>query len=71
MKKFTRAQIWRIHEIIEPIMRIILWVIVLAPLVWLFLSFIDVNMHNSIGEGYGQYHAWNAFILFFDLMKGV
>ena len=62
MKKLTRAQIWKIHEIIEPLMRIILWVIVLAPLIWFFLSFIDINLHNGLGDG--EYKSWNLFTLF-------
>lgn len=38
---------------------------------WILISIIDTNMHNSIGTGYGQYHAWNAFGIFLDLIKGV
>lgn len=35
--------------------------------VWLFASFIDVNMHNDyFSEGYGEFAKWNAFVLFFD-----
>ena len=40
-------------------------------LFWIVASVIDINMHNSIGAGYGQYHAWNAFTLILNLMKGV
>lgn len=42
---------------------VLLWVIVLAPLMWLLLSFIDVNMHNSLGDC--VYKSWNLFEILF------
>lgn len=39
-------------------------------LFWVIASVIDTDTHNSIGAGYGQYHAWNVFNLIFNLMKG-
>lgn len=35
---------------------------------WFVASFIDVNMHNQIGVGYGKYQEWNIFYL---ILKGV
>ncbi len=35
---------------------------------WFIASFIDVNMHNQIGTGYGKYQEWNIFYL---ILKGV
>ena len=33
-------------------------------LIWFIASFIDVNIHNHVGEGYGQYQIWNMFTMF-------
>lgn len=43
-------------------------IITIAFLVWLAASFIDVNMHNSLNSEYGNFHAWNAFILFYRVL---
>ena len=43
-------------------------IITIAFLVWLAASFIDVNMHNSLNSEYGNFHEWNAFILFYRVL---
>ena len=42
--------------------------VIVILLIWVLLSFIDTNIHNQLGAGYGQYHKWNAIILFFNLL---
>lgn len=42
---------------------ILLRTIILAPLMWLLLSFIDVNMHNNLGDC--VYKSWNLFEILF------
>lgn len=37
--------------------------------VWFLLSFFDTNIHSHLGDGYGQYHAWNMFYIVFNLMR--
>lgn len=33
-------------------------------LLWVFVSFIDTNLHNdAFSDAYGQYAEWNAFNL--------
>lgn len=35
-------------------------------MVWLVVSFVDVNIHNDIcNPDYGEFAKWNAFKLFF------
>lgn len=31
--------------------------------VWVFCSYIDINMHNKLNAVYGQFSFWNFFIL--------
>lgn len=38
-------------------------------IVWFLLSFLDTNIHSHLGDGYGQYHAWNMFYIVFKLMR--
>lgn len=38
-------------------------------LIWFLLSFLDTNIHSHLGDGYGQYHAWNMFYIVFNLMR--
>lgn len=38
-------------------------------ILWVFASFIDVNIHNSLGANYGNFAKWNFFINLFNLME--
>lgn len=40
-------------------------------LVWILISFIDVNMHNDImSSNYGHFARWNLFEIIFKYIKG-
>jgi uncharacterized membrane protein len=43
----------------------ILTIVSVAMIVWLLLSFVDVNIHNNpAAENYQQFAQWNLFKLF-------
>ena len=43
----------------------ILTIVSVAMIVWLLLSFVDVNIHNNpVAENYQQFAQWNFFNLF-------
>lgn len=43
----------------------IFWAIFLFITIWALFSFVDINMHNTLCESYGQYADWNLFTMIF------
>lgn len=48
--------------------RVIATAVTLAIFIYLLASFVDVNMHNTLGAGYGNFADWNFFIWLFGIL---
>lgn len=46
---------------------ILLYVIMIAIIIWIFASFVNVNMHNAFGDY--KYWTYNFFIVVFQRNK--